>query len=249
MVSRILKGLLRPHRAALEAPVERHLDVLDIAVRRTRGHVFSDVLEALLIEHSQEFDALASRLGVPADVDFGRMAFEAARMASVHVDFTTIEACIRFLKAASRGQPFAGAVAEAQHDIDWVEVQPSGPTYRAALRGLCGWFSWYEGTAPYMVFGDFSDSNRKTRSALRPFMESSAYARAPSLRPQGHQSLFVMDGKPTLWMETSAGGSHSSTRGLTNAVGCKGVSEIMSGLKTKIVQEPEDDAGARQSWT
>jgi hypothetical protein len=143
----------------------------DIACVRQRRYPFCEVLTALIPEHGQDFDALASELGVPADIDFARMAFEAARMASVRVNFTSIEQSIRFLRAAASGGVFSSA-PEAQHNVDWGKLQSAGPTYRTALRGLSGWFSYYDGTAGLVFWGgDFSDASGKSYSMLTPFLE------------------------------------------------------------------------------
>jgi hypothetical protein len=163
MIARLLGFGLKPSVPAVT------LD--DISCIRQRRHPFCEVLTALIPEHGQDFDALASELGVPADIDFARMAFEAARVAAVRVNFTSIEQSIRLLRAAAGAGAFS-QTPEAQHNIDWGKLQATGPTYRTGLRALSGWFSYYDGTAGQVFFGgDFSDANGKSYSTLLPFIE------------------------------------------------------------------------------
>lgn len=142
-----------------------------------RAHALSDVLVTLSESHVQDFDALASELGIAADVDFARLALEAARISAVRVDFTTIAPCIEFLRAAAAGRALGAACSgglirmrnpdhglgwhddgESRPDIhsfDWTSLESTGPSYRAASRALADWFIYYNGNL--LLMGDLSD--------------------------------------------------------------------------------------------
>jgi hypothetical protein len=151
-------------RGAL-APVDYQPKPNDIVRATERAHSLGAVLIALADQHGQDFDALAAELGVPADVDFVRLAFESARISAARVNFTSIAPCIEFLRAAAGGKVF-GESRPAIHAFDWTSLETTGPTYRAAARALEDWFIYYGGVT--LLFPDFSDG--KTSSTLRPFM-------------------------------------------------------------------------------